>query len=185
MRRPDDPLPRQNMQDQAAEDILDKYRNIKRTSPSERGTTASYDSQGERLHAPTQSLTRTHTRTHTLTHARTHLRTRAQTHARTRLPCVHTASDFVDQLAEVHSFSTTLSDGRRHEQPGDDRVTIKVAAGHRPSTGQSESRVSYLSDRYDTTSRIIVPPSFSVEKLRNRSVMMVQSNPGFKKNTAP
>ncbi|KAJ8413802.1 hypothetical protein AAFF_G00064000 [Aldrovandia affinis] len=51
----DDPLPRQNMQDQAAEDILDKYRNIKRTSPSERAT-ASYDSQdacggeGESVH---------------------------------------------------------------------------------------------------------------------------------------
>ncbi|KAJ8379666.1 hypothetical protein SKAU_G00004440 [Synaphobranchus kaupii] len=51
----DDPLPRQNTQDQAAEDILDKYRNIKRTSPSDRGTTASYDSQeacgeGESVH---------------------------------------------------------------------------------------------------------------------------------------
>uniref|UniRef100_A0A667XJX0 GTPase activating protein and VPS9 domains 1 n=1 Tax=Myripristis murdjan TaxID=586833 RepID=A0A667XJX0_9TELE len=30
----DDPLPRQNCQAQAAEDILDKYRNIKRTSPN-------------------------------------------------------------------------------------------------------------------------------------------------------
>ncbi|XP_061115830.1 GTPase-activating protein and VPS9 domain-containing protein 1 isoform X3 [Conger conger] len=47
----DDPLPRHNTQDQAAEDILDKYRNIKRTSPSERGTATSYDSQeGESVH---------------------------------------------------------------------------------------------------------------------------------------
>ncbi|KAG9354578.1 hypothetical protein JZ751_001291 [Albula glossodonta] len=41
----DEPLPRQNMQDQAAEDILDKYRNIKRPSPSDRAAATSYDSQ--------------------------------------------------------------------------------------------------------------------------------------------
>uniref|UniRef100_M4AKU2 GTPase-activating protein and VPS9 domain-containing protein 1 n=1 Tax=Xiphophorus maculatus TaxID=8083 RepID=M4AKU2_XIPMA len=34
----DDPVPRQNTQAQAAEDILDKYRNIKRTSPSDGAT---------------------------------------------------------------------------------------------------------------------------------------------------
>uniref|UniRef100_A0A3P9P4F9 GTPase-activating protein and VPS9 domain-containing protein 1 n=1 Tax=Poecilia reticulata TaxID=8081 RepID=A0A3P9P4F9_POERE len=34
----DDPVPRQNTQVQAAEDILDKYRNIKRTSPSDGAT---------------------------------------------------------------------------------------------------------------------------------------------------
>uniref|UniRef100_A0A3Q1CR16 GTPase-activating protein and VPS9 domain-containing protein 1 n=1 Tax=Amphiprion ocellaris TaxID=80972 RepID=A0A3Q1CR16_AMPOC len=40
----DDPLPRQSSQTQAAEDILDKYRNIKRTSPSDGATAgASYD----------------------------------------------------------------------------------------------------------------------------------------------
>uniref|UniRef100_A0A8C4IXI7 GTPase-activating protein and VPS9 domain-containing protein 1 n=1 Tax=Dicentrarchus labrax TaxID=13489 RepID=A0A8C4IXI7_DICLA len=40
----DDPLPRQSSQAQAAEDILDKYRNIKRTSPSDGATGgASYD----------------------------------------------------------------------------------------------------------------------------------------------
>uniref|UniRef100_A0A6Q2Z2T4 GTPase-activating protein and VPS9 domain-containing protein 1 n=1 Tax=Esox lucius TaxID=8010 RepID=A0A6Q2Z2T4_ESOLU len=38
----DDPLPR-NSHAQAAEDILDKYRNIKRTSPNEGATTAAYD----------------------------------------------------------------------------------------------------------------------------------------------
>ncbi|XP_071012588.1 GTPase-activating protein and VPS9 domain-containing protein 1-like isoform X8 [Oncorhynchus clarkii lewisi] len=38
----DDPLSR-NSQAQAAEDILDKYRNIKRTSPSEGATAAAYD----------------------------------------------------------------------------------------------------------------------------------------------
>ncbi|XP_053727224.1 GTPase-activating protein and VPS9 domain-containing protein 1 isoform X1 [Synchiropus splendidus] len=44
----DDPLPRQNSQTQAAEDILDKYRNIKRTSPSEGATAASsYDGAGD------------------------------------------------------------------------------------------------------------------------------------------
>uniref|UniRef100_A0A3Q3VLW9 GTPase-activating protein and VPS9 domain-containing protein 1 n=1 Tax=Mola mola TaxID=94237 RepID=A0A3Q3VLW9_MOLML len=44
----DDPLPRQNTQAQAAEDILDKYRNIKRTSPSEGATGgASYDGTGD------------------------------------------------------------------------------------------------------------------------------------------
>uniref|UniRef100_A0A4W4FWM5 GTPase-activating protein and VPS9 domain-containing protein 1 n=1 Tax=Electrophorus electricus TaxID=8005 RepID=A0A4W4FWM5_ELEEL len=36
-------LPRQNCQAQAAEDILDKYRNIKRTSPSDGGAAAAYD----------------------------------------------------------------------------------------------------------------------------------------------
>ncbi|XP_035291895.1 GTPase-activating protein and VPS9 domain-containing protein 1 isoform X2 [Anguilla anguilla] len=52
----DEPLPRQNTQDQAAEDILDKYRNIKRISPGERAAAASYDSQeacggeGESVH---------------------------------------------------------------------------------------------------------------------------------------
>uniref|UniRef100_A0A8C5DY20 GTPase-activating protein and VPS9 domain-containing protein 1 n=1 Tax=Gouania willdenowi TaxID=441366 RepID=A0A8C5DY20_GOUWI len=40
----EEPLPRQNFQAQAAEDILDKYRNIKRTSPSDGATAgASYD----------------------------------------------------------------------------------------------------------------------------------------------
>ncbi|KAG8012197.1 GTPase-activating protein and VPS9 domain-containing protein 1 [Nibea albiflora] len=34
----DDPMPRQSSQAQAAEDILDKYRNIKRTSPSDGAT---------------------------------------------------------------------------------------------------------------------------------------------------
>ncbi|XP_043966746.1 GTPase-activating protein and VPS9 domain-containing protein 1 isoform X1 [Gambusia affinis] len=44
----DDPVPRQNTQVQAAEDILDKYRNIKRTSPSDGATGgASYDGSGE------------------------------------------------------------------------------------------------------------------------------------------
>uniref|UniRef100_A0A3Q2CZP6 GTPase-activating protein and VPS9 domain-containing protein 1 n=1 Tax=Cyprinodon variegatus TaxID=28743 RepID=A0A3Q2CZP6_CYPVA len=43
----DDPVPRQNSQAQAAEDILDKYRNIKRTSPSDGATGgASYDGSG-------------------------------------------------------------------------------------------------------------------------------------------
>ncbi|XP_077377778.1 GTPase-activating protein and VPS9 domain-containing protein 1 isoform X6 [Festucalex cinctus] len=44
----DDPLPRQSSQVQAAEDILDKYRNIKRTSPSD-GTTAgaAYEGAGD------------------------------------------------------------------------------------------------------------------------------------------
>ncbi|CAB1321893.1 unnamed protein product [Coregonus sp. 'balchen'] len=42
----DDPLSR-NSQAQAAEDILDKYRNIKRTSPSEGATAAAYDATGE------------------------------------------------------------------------------------------------------------------------------------------
>lgn len=43
----DDPLPRQNTQAQAAEDILDKYRNIKRTSPSDGAAAgASYDGTG-------------------------------------------------------------------------------------------------------------------------------------------
>uniref|UniRef100_A0A8C5E7R3 GTPase-activating protein and VPS9 domain-containing protein 1 n=1 Tax=Gouania willdenowi TaxID=441366 RepID=A0A8C5E7R3_GOUWI len=43
----EEPLPRQNFQAQAAEDILDKYRNIKRTSPSDGATAgASYDSTG-------------------------------------------------------------------------------------------------------------------------------------------
>ncbi|XP_019908230.3 GTPase-activating protein and VPS9 domain-containing protein 1 isoform X6 [Esox lucius] len=42
----DDPLPR-NSHAQAAEDILDKYRNIKRTSPNEGATTAAYDASGE------------------------------------------------------------------------------------------------------------------------------------------
>ncbi|XP_056274247.1 GTPase-activating protein and VPS9 domain-containing protein 1 isoform X11 [Pseudoliparis swirei] len=44
----DDPLPRQSSQTQAAEDILDKYRNIKRTSPSDGATGgASYDGTGD------------------------------------------------------------------------------------------------------------------------------------------
>uniref|UniRef100_A0AAY5EHN7 GTPase-activating protein and VPS9 domain-containing protein 1 n=1 Tax=Electrophorus electricus TaxID=8005 RepID=A0AAY5EHN7_ELEEL len=44
-------LPRQNCQAQAAEDILDKYRNIKRTSPSDGGAAAAYDvSEGESEH---------------------------------------------------------------------------------------------------------------------------------------
>lgn len=42
----DDPSPRLSAQAQAAEDILDKYRNaIKRTSPNE-GVAVSYDSTG-------------------------------------------------------------------------------------------------------------------------------------------
>ncbi|XP_047237107.1 GTPase-activating protein and VPS9 domain-containing protein 1 isoform X3 [Girardinichthys multiradiatus] len=45
---PDDPLSRQSTQVQAAEDILDKYRNIKRTSPSDGATGgASYDGSGD------------------------------------------------------------------------------------------------------------------------------------------
>lgn len=44
---PDDPIPRQSSQAQAAEDILDKYRNIKRTSPSDGATGgASYEGAG-------------------------------------------------------------------------------------------------------------------------------------------
>lgn len=43
----DDPLPRQSTQAQAAEDILDKYRNIKRPSPSDGATAgAAYDGTG-------------------------------------------------------------------------------------------------------------------------------------------
>lgn len=43
----DDPIPRQSCQAQAAEDILDKYRNIKRTSPSDGATGgASYEGGG-------------------------------------------------------------------------------------------------------------------------------------------
>uniref|UniRef100_A0A8C8K905 GTPase-activating protein and VPS9 domain-containing protein 1 n=1 Tax=Oncorhynchus tshawytscha TaxID=74940 RepID=A0A8C8K905_ONCTS len=42
----DDTMSR-NSQAQAAEDILDKYRNIKRTSPSEGATAAAYDTTGE------------------------------------------------------------------------------------------------------------------------------------------
>ncbi|XP_063753383.1 GTPase-activating protein and VPS9 domain-containing protein 1 isoform X7 [Eleginops maclovinus] len=44
----DDTLPRQSSQTQAAEDILDKYRNIKRISPSDGATGgASYDGTGD------------------------------------------------------------------------------------------------------------------------------------------
>ncbi|XP_074494698.1 GTPase-activating protein and VPS9 domain-containing protein 1 isoform X5 [Sebastes fasciatus] len=44
----DDPLPRQSSQAQAAEDILDKYRNIKRISPGDGATGgASYDGTGD------------------------------------------------------------------------------------------------------------------------------------------
>lgn len=44
---PDEPLPRQSSQVQAAEDILDKYRNIKRSSPSDGATGGtSYDGTG-------------------------------------------------------------------------------------------------------------------------------------------
>uniref|UniRef100_A0A4W6FNP5 GTPase-activating protein and VPS9 domain-containing protein 1 n=1 Tax=Lates calcarifer TaxID=8187 RepID=A0A4W6FNP5_LATCA len=44
----DDPLPRQSTQAQAAEDILDKYRNIKRPSPSDGAAAgASYDGTGD------------------------------------------------------------------------------------------------------------------------------------------
>uniref|UniRef100_A0A8D3CYZ6 GTPase activating protein and VPS9 domains 1 n=1 Tax=Scophthalmus maximus TaxID=52904 RepID=A0A8D3CYZ6_SCOMX len=47
----DDPLPRQSSQAQAAEDILDKYRNIKRPSPSDGATAgASYDGAGDGAH---------------------------------------------------------------------------------------------------------------------------------------
>jgi hypothetical protein len=56
----DDPLSR-NSQAQAAEDILDKYRNIKRTSPSEGATAAAYDATGQCL---SRSGTPTHTHTH-------------------------------------------------------------------------------------------------------------------------
>lgn len=43
----DDPMPRQSCQVQAAEDILDKYRNIKRTSPSDGAAGgASYEGAG-------------------------------------------------------------------------------------------------------------------------------------------
>lgn len=55
----DDTLSR-NSQAQAAEDILDKYRNIKRTSPSEGATAAAYDATGQCL---SRSATPTHTRT--------------------------------------------------------------------------------------------------------------------------
>ncbi|XP_061527371.1 GTPase-activating protein and VPS9 domain-containing protein 1 isoform X3 [Phycodurus eques] len=44
----DDPLPRQSSQVQAAEDILDKYRNIKRTSPSDGATAgAAFEGAGD------------------------------------------------------------------------------------------------------------------------------------------
>ncbi|XP_042564246.1 GTPase-activating protein and VPS9 domain-containing protein 1 isoform X3 [Clupea harengus] len=42
----DDSSPRLSSQAQAAEDILDKYRNIKRTSPSDGATATSYDQHG-------------------------------------------------------------------------------------------------------------------------------------------
>lgn len=43
----EDPMPRQSNQAQAAEDILDKYRNIKRPSPSDGAAAgASYDGTG-------------------------------------------------------------------------------------------------------------------------------------------
>uniref|UniRef100_A0A8C8K402 GTPase-activating protein and VPS9 domain-containing protein 1 n=1 Tax=Oncorhynchus tshawytscha TaxID=74940 RepID=A0A8C8K402_ONCTS len=44
---PKDDTMSRNSQAQAAEDILDKYRNIKRTSPSEGATAAAYDTTGE------------------------------------------------------------------------------------------------------------------------------------------
>ncbi|KAM6954701.1 GTPase-activating protein and VPS9 domain-containing protein 1 isoform 2-T2 [Aplochiton taeniatus] len=43
----DDQQPRQSSQAQAAEDILDKYRNIKRTSPSDGASGAAYEASGE------------------------------------------------------------------------------------------------------------------------------------------
>uniref|UniRef100_A0AAZ3SL82 GTPase-activating protein and VPS9 domain-containing protein 1 n=1 Tax=Oncorhynchus tshawytscha TaxID=74940 RepID=A0AAZ3SL82_ONCTS len=46
-RVPQDDTMSRNSQAQAAEDILDKYRNIKRTSPSEGATAAAYDTTGE------------------------------------------------------------------------------------------------------------------------------------------
>ncbi|XP_049619990.1 GTPase-activating protein and VPS9 domain-containing protein 1 isoform X2 [Syngnathus scovelli] len=47
-RIPQEPLPRQSTQVQAAEDILDKYRNIKRTSPSDGATAgAAYEGAGD------------------------------------------------------------------------------------------------------------------------------------------
>ncbi|XP_055742744.1 GTPase-activating protein and VPS9 domain-containing protein 1-like isoform X7 [Salvelinus fontinalis] len=46
-RVPQDETLSRNSQAQAAEDILDKYRNIKRTSPSEGATAAAYDTTGE------------------------------------------------------------------------------------------------------------------------------------------
>lgn len=49
----DEPLPRPSSQVQAAEDILDKYRNIKRTSPSDGATAgASYDGPAGQERAP-------------------------------------------------------------------------------------------------------------------------------------
>uniref|UniRef100_A0A672JNA5 GTPase-activating protein and VPS9 domain-containing protein 1 n=1 Tax=Salarias fasciatus TaxID=181472 RepID=A0A672JNA5_SALFA len=45
----DDPMPRQSSQVQAAEDILDKYRNIKRTSPSD-GAAAGASCDGDNVH---------------------------------------------------------------------------------------------------------------------------------------
>ncbi|XP_068167537.1 LOW QUALITY PROTEIN: GTPase-activating protein and VPS9 domain-containing protein 1 [Antennarius striatus] len=45
---PDDPLPRPSCQAQAAEDILDKYRNIKRTSPSD-GATGGASTTGQEV----------------------------------------------------------------------------------------------------------------------------------------
>uniref|UniRef100_A0A672YX42 GTPase-activating protein and VPS9 domain-containing protein 1 n=1 Tax=Sphaeramia orbicularis TaxID=375764 RepID=A0A672YX42_9TELE len=45
----DDPVPRQSSQAQAAEDILDKYRNIKRTSPSD-GATVNENKEFDSVH---------------------------------------------------------------------------------------------------------------------------------------
>lgn len=56
----DEPLPRQSSQAQAAEDILDKYRNIKRISPSDGATAgASYDSTAGQEQTPRHCLAHT------------------------------------------------------------------------------------------------------------------------------
>uniref|UniRef100_A0A8C9T9B3 GTPase-activating protein and VPS9 domain-containing protein 1 n=1 Tax=Scleropages formosus TaxID=113540 RepID=A0A8C9T9B3_SCLFO len=46
----DEPAPRHNRQAQEAEDILDKYRNIKRTSPSDGAAAAPCGTEGESVH---------------------------------------------------------------------------------------------------------------------------------------
>lgn len=59
----DDPLPRHSSQAQAAEDILDKYRNIKRISPSDGATGgASYDGTGGQEKNTLVNIAITHTR---------------------------------------------------------------------------------------------------------------------------
>lgn len=54
---PDDPMPRQSSQVQAAEDILDKYRNIKRSSPSDGAAGGtSYDGTGGEKETACQNI---------------------------------------------------------------------------------------------------------------------------------